>query len=141
MTTNFLLTGILTDFQLKLLDFIQSCRKNVKDKYVHTHNDGAPIITLQYRYIVALFNCSPSSIKTALDRLCDIGLLTQVSNHFGECATFQYNPKKYQSLIKEAKQRKCILVTGRNKQQREATVETVLKFMTGKAVKKADKHR
>lgn len=141
MTTNFLLSGTLTDFQLKLLDLIQYLRNDLKGAQQAAHKDVEPIITLQYGYIVALFSCSHSTVKSALDRLCEIGLLTPVSNNFGECATYQYNPNKYRSLIREEKKRNCTLITGRNKQRRTVSAETVIKYMTGKAISKANKRK
>lgn len=141
MTTNFLLSEILTDLQLKLLDLIQYLREELKGAQQAAHKSGEPIITLQYGYIVALFSCSHSTVKSALDCLCGIGLLTPVSNNFGECATYQYNPNKYRSLIREEKQRNCTLITGRNKQRRTVSAETVIKYMTGKAISKANKRK
>lgn len=141
MTNNFSLNRILTDFQLKLLDLIQYLREELKGAQQATNKGGEPIITLPYGYIVALFSCSYSTVKSALDRLYSIGLLTPVSNNFGECATYQYNPNKYRSLIREEKQRNCTLITGRNKQSRTVSAETVIKYMTGKAIAKANKRK
>ena len=141
MTSNYLLTGTLSDFQLKLLDLIQSLREELKGAQQAAHKSGEPIITLQYGYIVALFSCSHSTVKSALDRLASIGLLTPVSNNFGECATYQYNPNKYRSLVKAAKKRNCTLITGRNKQRGTVSAETVIKYMTGKAIAKANKRK
>lgn len=141
MTNNFLLSETLTDFQLKLLDLIQYLREELKGAQQAAHKRGEPIITLQYGYIVALFSCSHSTVKSALDSLCEIGLLIPVSNNFGECATYQYNPNKYRSLVKTAKKRNCTLITGRNKQRRTVSAETVIKYMTGKAIAKANKRK
>lgn len=141
MTSNFLLCDILTDYQLKLLELIQYLRENLKGaKQNNLHRHKEPIITLQYGYIVALFKCSHSTIKIALDRLVELELIKPISNNFGECATYQYNPSIYISLIKKAKKRNCALITGRVKQRNEVTSETILKYMTGKAIIKANKH-
>lgn len=141
MTSNYLLTGILTDFQLKLLDLIQSLREELKGAQQATNKGGEPLITLQYSYIVALFKCSHSTVKNALEALYKIELLDLVSNIYGECATYQYNPNAYRSLVKTAKKRNCTLITGRNKQRRTVSAETVIKYMTGKAIAKANKRK
>lgn len=135
----FLLSEILTDFQLKLLNLIQYLREQLKGAQRAAHKSGEPIITLQYSYIVAVLNCSHTSVSDGIERLCEIGLLTRISNEYGECATYQYNPNKYRSLVSEQRKRNCTLITGRIKQHRTQSVKTVLKYMTGKAITKASK--
>lgn len=142
MASNFLLCDILTDFQLKLLDLIQYLRDNLKGaEQKNLHQNSEPIITLQYGYIVSVLNCSHKSVSDGLQRLCDIELLKRISNEYGECATYQYNPNAYRSLVKTAKKRNCTLITGRNKQRRTVSAETVIKYMTGKAIAKANKRK
>ena len=142
MTSNFLLCDTLTDFQLKLLDLIQYLRENLRGaEQNNLHQNNEPILTLQYGYIVSVLNCSHKSVSDGLQRLCDIELLKRISNEYGECATYQYNPNKYRSLIREEKQRNCTLITGRNKQRRTVSAETVIKYMTGKAISKANKRK
>lgn len=142
MTSNFLLCDTLTDFQLKLLDLIQYLRDNLRGaEQKNLHQNNEPILTLQYGYIVSVLNCSHKSVSDGLQRLCDIGLLKRVSNEYGECATYQYNPSAYTSLIKNAKTRNCTLITGRSKQRKEVTANEILKYMTGKAIIKANKRK
>ena len=78
MTQNFLLSGTLTDFQLKLLDLIQHLYQEAKGANRIASRNKEPVITLQYADIIALFSCSPSTIKTALDRLYELGLIDEV---------------------------------------------------------------
>ena len=142
MTSNFLLSDILTDFQLKLLELIQYLRESLKGaEQKNLHRSREPILTLQYGYIVSLFECSHSTVKIALDKLAELELIKPISNNFGECATYQYNPSAYTSLIKNAKIRNCILITGRSKQRKEVTANEILKYMTGKAIIKANKRK
>lgn len=142
MATNFLLSDILTDFQLKLLELIQYLSEQLKGAQQRTTDrNGKPIITLQYSYIVSVLGCSHKSVSDGIQRLCDIKLLKRISNIDGQCATYQYNSTVYKSLIKQAKARNCVLISGRNKQRREVTADTVLKYMTGKAIVKASKHK
>lgn len=142
INSNFLLCDTLTDFQLKLLELIQYLRENLKRAgQKNLNRNGEPIITLQYSYIVSVLKCSHKSVSDGLQRLCDIELLKRVSNELGECATYQYNPSVYTSLIRKAKKRNCVLTTGRNKQSKELTADEVLKYMTGKAIVKASKRR
>lgn len=147
MTQNFLLSGELTDFQLKLLDLIQYLHKEAAGANRTVHRNKESVITLQYAYIVALLGGSHSSIKTALDRLSELGLIDEVEKNYNQCATYRYNPSVYRSLIRKAKTRKCTLFSGRPKkgtprQKREVKAETVMKYMTGKAiVKEAKKKR
>ncbi len=142
MSSNFLLCDILTDFQLKLLDLIQYLRENLKGtEQKNLHQNSEPILTLQYGYVVSVLGCSHKSVSDGLQRLCDIELLKRVSNEYGECATYQYNPSVYASLIKQAKERNCTLITGRKKSRQEVTAKEVLKYMTGKAIIKATKHK
>lgn len=145
MIQNFLLSGTLTDFQLKLLDLIQHLHQATKEANITSRNKE-PAITLQYANIVALFRCSPCTIKTALDRLYALRLIDEVEKNYSECATYRYNPSVYRSLIREAKVRKCTLLSGRPKkgtprQAREVEAETVLKYMTGKAIIKSAKRK
>lgn len=147
MIQNFLLSGTLTDFQLKLLDLIQHLHQATKEANRITSRNKEPAITLQYANIVALFRCSPCTIKTALDRLYELRLIDEVEKNYSQCATYRYNPIVYRSLIRKAKARNCTLVSGRPKkgtprQKREVKAETVMKYMTGKAiVKEAKKKR
>lgn len=138
MNTNFLLTGTLTDFQLKFLELIQYLRENTKGAEIRQKE---PLITLQYSYITAILHCSPGSVKSALDRLAELKIITPVSNNFGECATYRYNPSAYNSLISQAKESECTLITGRKKQHRTETAYQILKYMTGKAIVKATKRK
>lgn len=138
MNTNFLLTGLLTDFQLKLLELIQYLRENTKGTEIRQKE---PLITLQYSYITALLNCSYSSITNALNKFEELGLLTQVTNYRGECATYRYSPSAYNSLISQAKESECTLITGRKKQHRTERAYQILKYMTGKAIVKATKRK
>ena len=139
MNDNFLLCEELTDFQLKLLSLIQFLRAELRGTKTTTHKSGEPLMTIQYGYVVAILGCSHSSVSDGIQKLIDIGLLIRISNNYGECATYQYNLSVYKSLIKEAKKRNCTLTTGRKKQHREVSTETVLKYMTGKAITKAKK--
>lgn len=146
MIQNFLLSGTLTDFQLKLLDLIQHLHQATKEANRITSRNKEPAITLQYANIVALFRCSPCTIKTALDRLYELRLIDEVEKNYSECATYRYNPNVYRSLIRKAKARKCTLFSGRPKkgtprQAREVEAETVLKYMTEKAIIKAAKRK
>lgn len=146
MAQNFLLSGTLTDFQLKLLDYIQYLHQETKGANRIASHNNEPVITLQYAYIVALFECSHSTIKTALDRLYELGLIDEVEKNYSQCATYRYNQSVYRSLIRKAKVRKCTLVSGRPKkgtprQAREVEAETVLKYMTGKAIIKGAKRK
>jgi hypothetical protein len=146
MIQNFLLSGTLTDFQLKLLDLIQHLHQATKEANRITSRNKEPAITLQYANIVALFRCSPCTIKTALDRLYALRLIDEVEKNYSECATYRYNPSVYRSLVLKAKARKCTLLSGRPKkgtprQAREVEAETVLKYMTGKAIIKAAKRK
>ncbi len=146
MIQNFLLSGTLTDFQLKLLDLIQHLHQATKEANRITSRNKEPAITLQYANIVALFRCSPCTIKTALDRLYALRLIDEVEKNYSECATYRYNPSVYRSLVLRAKARKCTLLSGRPKkgtprQAREVEAETVLKYMTGKAIIKAAKRK
>lgn len=146
MIQNFLLSGTLTDFQLKLLDLIQHLHQATKEANRITSRNKEPAITLQYANIVALFRCSPCTIKTALDRLYELRLIDEVEKNYSECATYRYNPNVYRSLIRKAKARKCTLFSGRPqkgtpRQAREVEAETVLKYMTGKAIIKAAKRK
>lgn len=146
MIQNFLLSGTLTDFQLKLLDLIQHLHQATKEANRITSRNKEPAITLQYANIVALFRCSPCTIKTALDRLYELRLIDEVEKNYSQCATYRYNPNVYRSLIRKAKVRKCTLVSGRPKKgtprlAREVEAETVLKYMTGKAIIKAAKRK
>lgn len=142
MTSNFLLCDTLTDFQLKLLDLIQYLRDNLRGaEQKNLHQNSEPILTLQYGYIVSVLNCSHKSVSDGLQRLCDIELLKRISNEYGECAIYQYNPSAYTSLIRKAKTRNCTLITGRSKQRKEVTANEILKYMTGKAITKASKHK
>ena len=146
MTQNFLLSGTLTDFQLKLLDLIQHLYQEAKGANRIASRNKEPVITLQYADIIALFSCSPSTIKTALDRLYELGLIDEVEKDYSQCATYRYNPNVYRSLMRKAKARKCTLLSGRPKkgtprQAREVEAETVLKYMTGKAIIKAAKRK
>ncbi len=140
MNTNFYLCNILTDFQLKLLDLIQCLRKSIKDaESASPYRDEEPILTLQYSYIVSLFKCSHTSIKTALDRMEELGLITQATKKYNQCATYRYNPSVYISLVRQEKRCKCTLTTGRKKQQKEVTASKVVRYMKGKAITKAEK--
>ena len=146
MIQNFLLSGTLTDFQLKLLDLIQHLHQATKEANRITSRNKEPAITLQYANIVALFRCSPCTIKTALDRLYALRLIDEVEKNYSECATYRYNPSVYRSLVLRAKARKCTLLSGRPKkgtprQAREVEAETVLKYVTGKAIIKAAKRK
>lgn len=146
MIRNFLLSGTLTDFQLKLLDLIQNLHQATKEANRITSRNKEPAITLQYAHIVALFRCSPCTIKTALDRLYALRLIDEVEKNYSQCATYRYNPSVYRSLVRKAKARKCTLLSGRPKkgtprQAREVEAETVLKYMTGKAIIKAAKRK
>ncbi len=142
MYPNFLLSGILTDFQLKLLELIQYLRDYLKGaEQKNSHHSSEPIITLQYSYIVSILHCSHKSVSDGLQKLCDIKLLERISNDYGHCATYRYNPSVYDSLIKKAKERNCTLITGRIKQHREVATGDVLKYMIGKAIKKAIKRK
>lgn len=142
MTANFLLCEKLTDFQLKLLDLIQYLRENLKGaEQKNLRQNREPIITLQYSYIVSVLSCSHKSVSEGLQKLCELELLKRVSNEYGECTTYQYNPNVYNSLIRKAKARNCSLITGRNKQRKEVTADEVIKFMTGKAIMKATKRK
>lgn len=141
MIDNFLLTGLLSDFQLKLLNLIQYLREQLKGAQRAAHKSGEPIITLQYSYIVAVLNCSHTSVSDGIERLCEIGLLTRISNEYGECATYQYNPNKYRSLVSEERKRNCILITGRKKERSVRTIQKVVEFMAGKAITKASKRK
>lgn len=142
MASNFLLCDTLTDFQLKLLDLIQYLRDALKGaEQKNLHQNSEPILTLQYGYVVSVLGCSHKSVSDGLQRLCDVELLKRVSNEYGECATYQYNPSAYNSLITQAKARNCTLITGRNKQRKEVTADKVLKFMTGKAIVKASRRK
>lgn len=142
MASNFLLSDILTDFQLKLLELIQYLRENLKGaEQKNLHRNNEPILTLQYSYIVSLLNCSNKSVSDGLQKLCEVELLKRISNEYGECATYQYNPSVHTSLIRKAKERNCILITGRNKQRKEVAADKVLKYMTGKAIVKAAKRK
>lgn len=146
MIQNFLLSGTLTDFQLKLLDLIQHLHQATKEANRITSRNKEPAITLQYANIVALFRCSPCTIKTALDRLYALRLIDEVEKNYSECATYRYNPNVYRSLIRKAKARKCTLFSGRPqkgtpRQAREVEAETVLKYMTGKAIIKGAKRK
>lgn len=138
MYTNFLLTGILTDFQLKFLELIQYLRDSTKGAEIRQKE---PLITLQYSYITALLNCSYSSITNALNKFEELELLTQETNYRGECATYRYNPSAYNSLISQAKESERTLITGRVKQRKEVSADTILKYMTGKAIMKARKQK
>lgn len=142
MASNFLLSDILTDFQLKLLELIQYLRDNLRGaEQKNLHQNSEPILTLQYGYIVSVLNCSHKSVSDGLQRLCEVELLKRISNEYGECATYQYNSSVYTSLIRKAKERNCTLITGRNKQRKEITADKVLKYMTGKAIVKASKRK
>ena len=146
MTQNFLLSGTLTDFQLKLLDLIQYLYQETKGADRITSRNKEPVITLSYAYIVSLLGGSHSSIKTALDRLYELWLIDEVEKDYSQCATYRYNPNVYRSLIRKAKARKCTLFSGRPKkgtprQAREVEAETVLKYMTGKAIIKGTKRK
>lgn len=136
--TNFLLSGTLTDFQLKLLELIQYLSAHVDSASSRGHRESA--ITLQYGYIGSLLGCSPVSLSTGILRLLDLGLLEIISDNYGECALYRYNSSTYDALIKEAKERKVTLISGRKKQlRREVSAQQVLKYMTGKAVAKSKK--
>lgn len=53
MTQNFLLSGTLTDFQLKLLDLIQHLYQEAKGANRIASRNKEPVITLQYADIIA----------------------------------------------------------------------------------------
>lgn len=132
MSVNFLLSNTLSDFQLKLLDLTQ---------YLHGEVNGGTI-TLQYSYITALLQCSYRTVSDGIQRLCDAGLLDRVSNNYGECAEYRYNPSVYRSMVKASKERPCNLMTGRKKRRQQTTAGAVLGYMSGKAKAKASKtHR
>ena len=144
MTTNFLLSGTLTDFQIKLLDLIQHLHQEAEIANKVHHRTEKPVITLQYTYIVALLGGSHSSIKTALDRLYELRLIDEVEKNYSRCTTYRYNPSVYRSLLRKAKARYCSLVSGRPKkgtprQKKEVTAETIINYMTGKAIIKTNK--
>lgn len=146
MTQNFLLSGTLTDFQLKLLDLIQHLHQEVKGANRSVHRTEEPVITLQYSYIVALFHYSHTTITNALDRLYELQLIDEETKDYNQCATYRYNPSVYHSLIRKAKARNCTLVSGRPKkgtprQKREIKAETVIKYMVGKAAVKEAKRK
>ena len=144
MTTNFLLSGTLTDFQIKLLDLIQYLHQEAEKANKVHHRIEKPVITLQYAYIAALFKCSHTTITNALDRLYEVKLIDEVTKNYNQCTTYRYNPNVYHSLLQIAKARYCTLVCGRPKkgtprQKKEVKAETVIKYMTGKAITKANK--
>ena len=141
MIDNFLLTGLLSDFQLKLLNHIQYLREQLKGAQRAAHKSGEPIIPLQDSYLVAVLNRSHTSVSDGIERVCEIGLLTRISNEYGECATYQYNPNKYRSLVSEERKRNCILITGRKKERSVRTIQKVVEFMAGKAITKASKRK
>lgn len=145
MTSNFLLSGTLTDFQIKLLDLIQYLHQEAEKANKVHHRIEKPVITLQYAYIAALFKCSSTTIKNALDRLYEAELIYAVTKDYNQCSTYRYNPSVYRSLLRKAKARYCSLVSGRPKkgtprQKKKVKAETVIKYMTGKAITKANKH-
>lgn len=142
MLQNFYLSSILSDFQLKLLGLIQCLNERAKGALQMRNwrdKQCEPIITLQYSYIVALFGCSNSTVVKALDKLCELKLIEQVSNRFGECNKYRYNEKVYKSLVNKEKNKKRVLFTGRTKQRKEVTAEKILDYMAGKAITKAEK--
>lgn len=134
MVYNFLLTGTLSDFQLKILNLIQCLHNEVTSAC----KSKEPIITLQQNYIASIVGCSPNSINKAIKRLCQIGIISRINNEFGQCSTYRYNTGVYDALINEAKKRTCKLVTGFWKGQRNVSAGTILKHMKGKAIKKGD---
>lgn len=139
--TNFLLFSVLTDYQLKLLELIQYLHERAKSAQHGINGNAEPIITLQYTYITALLNCSPSTITAALDKLYALGLIDGVTAFRGECNTYRYNPDAYTALIEKAKKRTCTLISGRQKQRREVPAQEILNYMTGKAAVKARKRK
>lgn len=142
MTNIFYLCNILTDFQLKLLDLIQCLREDIKKAELkNPHRDNEPILTLQYSYIVSLFECSHATVKIALARMEELELITQVTKKYNQCTTYRYNPSVYASLVRQEKRRKCTLTTGRKKQREEVTASKVVRYMKGKAITKAEKLR
>lgn len=93
--------------------------------------------TLQQNYIAALTGLSSHTIVKALDRLHDLRIITQVAGAKPrECALFQFNSKRYITLVKQCAEQKCKLTTGygSSRNTREVTPATIIDYIVGKSI-------
>lgn len=130
---NVILMSVLTPNEYALLQLILSIRKRLREA---KKAKSEPIFTLQQNYIATLFRCSPNTLISSIDKLCDFGVIEQVSNYFGACAEYKFNENGYKELISKASNQQCILKTGRKKLPNLVTAKKIFSFIIGKSMKK-----
>lgn len=110
---------------------------DVRVKLKNKSRKEEPLFTLQQNYIASLFHFSPNTVVKAIDKLCGVGVLKEISNKYGECSTYAFVPSKYQNLLKKAQKKDILLRTGRNKVCQNVSAEKVLSYIVGKSIVKA----
>lgn len=134
MESDIYLLSILTQQEYSILKLIQEIYARVKSHQSKQH--GESLITLQQSYISSLLRLSPNTVVKSLDRLCELKVIAQISNDFGQCALYRYSPNGYRSLLDKAKKQPITLTTGRKKHKKKSSVEDVLNYMAGKSIAK-----
>lgn len=134
MESDIYLLSILTQQEYSILKLIQEIYARVKSRQSKQH--GEYLITLQQSYIASLLRLSPNTVVKSLDRLCELKVIAQISNDFGQCALYRYSPNGYRSLLYKAKKQPITLTTGRKKYKKESSVEEVLNYMVKKSIAK-----
>lgn len=138
MTSDVILMTYLTSFQYALLHLIKDIREQLKQAQKRDNRDtGEPVFTLQQNYIVSLFQCSPNTVVSAIDRLCELRILEEISTKFGACALYRYSPSVCNNLIKRASKQQVTLITGRAKTKQSVSADKVIKYIIGKSIQKA----
>lgn len=134
--TDTILNTILTPQEYAILTLIKEQRERLKKR---NRRDIEPTFTLQQNYIVALFHQSYTTVNNVLDRLTELGVISVVSNRYGECVVYRYHDNAYQSLLQQARAAQVTLYTGRKKTPQTVSAQDIINYMIGKSVKK--KHR
>jgi DNA-binding PadR family transcriptional regulator len=132
MESDIYLLSILAQQEYSILKLIQEIYSRVKSRQSTQH--GASLITLQQSYISSLLRLSPNTVVKSLDRLCELKVIAQISNDFGQCALYRYSPNGYRSLLSKAKKQPITLTTGRKKLKKESSAEDILDYIVGKSI-------
>ena len=127
------LISILSTNEYALLQIILELRERLKKRMQSNHE---PLMTLQQNYLTALNIGAPKTIVTSLDKLCQLKVIEQVSNNFGECALYRFNSKEYHKLLRVANKHQCTLKTGRAKTAQQVSAAEIIDYIIGKSISK-----
>ncbi|NDW12488.1 hypothetical protein D0T50_06235 [Bacteroides sp. 214] len=132
MNNDIILLSVLTAQEYTTLQLIHHIREKIKSS---SSQKEEPKFTLQQNYIKSFLGFSPNTVVSAIDKLCTLKIISEISNKYGECATYQFNVKEYRSLINKAKKQERTIITGRKKKTKQIiSAETALNRIVGKSI-------